>query len=434
MQEEPRLSMKYLLDELNFSSPQDGGTPLSSHVESLSALRRAFRCRCEHLIFFRDCQCSSCDSALGYEPHLGRVVPLVTAAHGRARGGEEETWCIAGAHDGPVYRRCLNLTGPAGCNWLTEWNPAEGVTQRFCISCRLNRTIPNLSIPENRTLWGKIEVAKRRVISSLVLLGLPVASRTEDPERGLAFDLLSSPPSGPRIVTGHNEGLITLNIEEADDVRREQIRTAMREPYRTLVGHFRHEVGHYYWFRLTAGSEWIDGFRSLFGDERLDYAAALRKNYQEGPRPNWSRDFVSAYASVHAWEDWAETWAHYMHMVDTLATATSLGVRIDSVAMPFDPFSSDALYAAERDDSRFLSFLNSWLKLATVLNELSQSMGQPEFYPFALPRAAVSKLHFVHTLIGNVHRRAIPALESSGEHDGALRAAASEAIRLARRL
>ncbi len=382
--------MKYLLNELN------DGHAASSPVESLSALRRAYRCRCEHLVFFRDSQCSSCDSPLGYEPRLGKVVPLTPAGDGT------DTWCIADSQDAVVYRRCLNLSTPAACNWLLEWQPATGITQPFCMSCRLNRTIPNLSSSENQVLWGKIEVAKRRVISSLIALGLPVASRTEDPKRGLAFDLLSSPSAGPRVVTGHDHGLITLNIEEADDVRREQIRTAMREPYRTLVGHFRHEVGHYYWFRLISGSEWIDGFRSLFGDERADYAAALKKNYQEGPRPNWSRDFVSAYASIHPWEDWAETWAHYMHMVDTLATAMSLGVKIDSVAMPIDPFSSDALYAAEQDDFRFLSFLNSWLKLAAVLNELSRSMGQPDFYPFALPRAAVSKLHFVHTLIRGI--------------------------------
>ncbi len=376
--------MKYLLSEL---SDHQHSTPPS---ESLSALRRAYRCVCEHLVFFRDHQCSSCDTLLGYEPHLGRVVPLIPV-----RGGETGTWRIDGSGEN-VYRRCQNLESAAGCNWLTDLENA------FCISCRLNRTIPNLSLPENEVLWGKIEMAKRRVISSLIALGLPVVSRFEDPKHGLAFDLLSSAPSGPRVITGHKNGLITLNIEEADDVRREQIRTAMREPYRTLVGHFRHEVGHYYWFRLISDSDRIGEFRSLFGDERQNYSAALKRNYEDGPPRDWTRNYVSAYASIHPWEDWAETWAHYMHMVDTLATAMSLGVRIDSVAMPFDPFSSDALYAPEQNDFRFLSFLNSWLKLATVLNELSRSMGQPEFYPFALPRKAVSKLHFVHTLIRSI--------------------------------
>jgi hypothetical protein len=395
--------MKYLLNELNDARP--GPAP----PDSLSALRRAYRCRCEHLVFFRQSVCSSCDSPLGYEPHFGKVVPLMPSH------SDEDAWSIAGSPDSLVYRRCSNLRSAAACNWITEWNPAKGITQLFCISCRLNRTIPNLSSAENQVLWGKIEIAKRRVISSLLTLGLPVQSRVEDPARGLAFDLLSSPPSGPRVLTGHNDGLVTLNIEEADDVRREQIRTAMHEPYRTLVGHFRHEVGHYYWLRLIAQSRWLDGFRLLFGDERADYPAALRRNYEQGPQPNWQGNFISAYASIHPWEDWAETWAHYMHMVDTLATAMSLGVRIESVAMPFDPFTADALYGEHQDDSRFLSFLNAWLKLAAVLNELSRSMGQPEFYPFALPRMAVSKLHFVHTLIRAVHQESLSP-DSATEH------------------
>jgi hypothetical protein len=191
-----------------------------------------------------------------------------------------------------------------------------------------------------------------------------------------------------------------LNIEEADDVKREQIRTSMHEPYRTLVGHFRHEVGHYYWDRLVANTHWLGGFRALFGDERADYNAALRKNYRQGPEPDWPKRYVSAYASIHPWEDWAETWAHYMHMVDTLGTAMSFGIKPESIAMPFDCFGPEALCDSQRADSeRFLSFLNSWLKLTAVMNELCRSMGQPDFYPFALPCAAVTKLHFVHLVV-----------------------------------
>jgi hypothetical protein len=378
--------MKFLLDELE-SEEQN-----CEAKHSLSALRRAYRCRCNRLVFFRNSYCLSCNTPLGYEPHLGRVVPIVP-------GAEPETWQFADSGDIPItlYRRCANLNTAAACNWLVKTSNAN---QRYCISCGLNRTIPDLSNPENQALWARVEMAKRRVVSSLIALGLPVASRmNEDPRRGLAFDFLRSPENGPRILTGHNNGLITLNIEEADDAQRERIRAKMREPYRTLVGHFRHEVGHYYWGRLIHNSKWLDSFRALFGDERADYAAALRWNYEQGPQLNWPENYVSAYASIHPWEDWAETWAHYMHMVDTLATAMSLGLKPENVAMPFDPFTADALYPAERDDARFLSFLNAWLKLAAVLNELSRSMGQPDFYPFALPRAAVSKLHFVHTVI-----------------------------------
>lgn len=258
----------------------------------------------------------------------------------------------------------------------------------------------DLSSTEDAFLWGRIEAAKRRVISTLVALGLPLASRvSEDPDRGLAFDFLRSPANGPRVLTGHENGLITLNIEEADDVKREQMRTSMHEPYRTLVGHFRHEIGHYYWDRLVAGSPWLDGFRRLFGDERTDYDEALRSSYEKGPQPGWWANHISAYASVHPWEDWAETWAHYMHMVDTLGTATGFGLHPETMTLPFDCFGVDVLYAPDSEDAgRFLSFVNSWLKLAAVMNELCRSMGQPDFYPFALPRAAVTKLHFVHLL------------------------------------
>jgi hypothetical protein len=284
--------------------------------------------------------------------------------------------------------------------------PDGSTGQPFCQSCRLNRVIPDLSIVENQVLWGRIEVAKRRVISSLIALDLPVASRvTEDPDRGLAFDLLRTPPNEDRILTGHEDGLITLNVEEADDVRREQIRTAMHEPYRTLVGHFRHELGHYYWYRLVSDSLWLEGCRSLFGDDRADYATSLERHYETGPQANWQLNYISAYASIHPWEDWAETWAHYMHMLDSLGTAMSFGLSSDAVAMPFDPFTPDTLYQGGPEESAgFLVFLNSWIKLTAVLNELSRSMGQPDFYPFALPRAAVAKLHFVHTLISSLNQ------------------------------
>ena len=380
--------MQYLLEE------QAGPRGLQS-VYTLSALQRAYGCQCERAVFFRNTHCLGCNTPLGYEPNLGKVLAL-------SPGLDPDTWQIAdgqgvSGHTAALYRRCANLKTAAACNWLVKID-GSGATQPFCISCRLNRTTPDFSRPENGILWKRIEDAKRRVISALVALGLTPASRvTEDPHRGLAFDFLRSPQGGPPVLTGHEDGLITLNIEEADDVKREQVRASMREPYRTLVGHFRHEVGHYYWDRLVANSPWLSHFRELFGDEEADYAEALKRNYQRGPESNWPERYVSAYASVHPWEDWAETWAHYMHMIDTLGTAMSFGLRPESIAMPFECFGPDALYDSGHPDSeRFLSFLNSWLKLTAVLNELCRSMGQPDFYPFALPSAAVTKLHFVH--------------------------------------
>src|SRR5437868_9942335 len=127
-------------------------------------------------------------------------------------------------------------------------------------------------------------------------------------------------------MTGHKDGIVTMKVEEADDVTRVRVRTQMREPYRTLLGHFRHETGHYYWDRLIANSDWLEPFRGLFGDERASYAEALDRHYQQGAPLDWQPQYVSAYATMHPWEDWAETWAHYLHMMDAVDTALGFGM------------------------------------------------------------------------------------------------------------
>ena len=220
----------------------------------------------------------------------------------------------------PVLRQC-----PAQCLQLAGGIGADPT--RSALACRYNRTIPDLSSPDNLAHWRKIEFAKHRLLYTLLRLRLPLTTRSEDPN-GLAFDFLSDPLGTPGgegpVMTGHNEGLITLNVAEADDPERERRRKAMGEPYRTLLGHFRHEIAHYYWGRLVADTPAIDEFRSLFGDERQDYALALQRYYANGPGPDWSEHYVTAYASAHPWEDFAETWAHYFHMVDTLESAAAL--------------------------------------------------------------------------------------------------------------
>lgn len=360
---------------------------------------RAYRCQCGRPVFFRNSVCLGCQTPLGYEPQLGQVVPLQP-------GPVPDTWQLMPQTPetggvGALYRRCGNFGSPAGCNWLLEADAHGRAEQPLCISCRLNRTIPDQSVPENQLLWGRIETAKRRLVSSLVALGLPVKSKlTEDPEHGLAFDFLRPQPGGPAVMTGHADGTITLNAEEADDVHRERARADLREPYRTLLGHLRHEVGHYYWDRLIAGTSWHEPFRQAFGDEREDYAAALQRHYEQGAPPDWQARHVSAYASAHPWEDWAETWAHYLHMVDTLDTALSFGLDADNVEIEYEPFGVNALWRPRDVGApRFLSFVNAWTELTGVLNELSRSMGQPDFYPFVLSAGAVSKLHFVHMVV-----------------------------------
>ncbi|HXD05595.1 MAG TPA: putative zinc-binding metallopeptidase, partial [Burkholderiaceae bacterium] len=277
--------------------------PFVSSPEVVQA-RRRYRCVCGQAVFFRNSQCLNCGRALGYENGRLELVPLEPA-----RASDPTLLRVAGDVDEALYVRCANFETPAGCNWILPLHERDA-GQTLCRACRLNRTIPDLSVREHAQGWRLIEIAKRRLVSQLLALRLPVASKlVEDPQRGLAFDILAAPPGG-RVMTGHADGLITLDVAEADDAYRERERRALGEPYRTLLGHFRHEAGHYYWDRLVEGSRWLGDFRALFGDERADYSAALRSNYERAPPADWPARFVSRYASVHPWEDWAETWAH----------------------------------------------------------------------------------------------------------------------------
>lgn len=363
---------------------------------------RLFACRCGRQVYFRNSLCLGCLSLLGYEPGVMAVRSL-------ENGPRPGTWRLAGeGPDSAAFKRCANFDSAAGCNWMVGADDPDP----YCLACRLNRTIPDLSDEDNRRWWRAIEVAKRRLVSQLIALGLPIRSKVhEDPERGLMFDFLRSPPGGPRVMTGHASGLVTLNVEEADDSRRERIRHEMHEPYRTLLGHFRHEVGHYYWDRLVRDTPWHARFRDLFGDERASYAEALRRNYEEGPPADWRERFISTYASSHPWEDWAESWAHYLHVVDTLDTALGFGFTGENVVAEVEPFALEDLYdPADRDAPRTLALVNAWVELMTVLNEMSRSMGQPDFYPFVMSRTVLKKLHFIQLVVRDHRERtAAPA-------------------------
>lgn len=362
---------------------------------------RLYQCRCGQPIFFVNSRCLACQRELGFDPG---TLAMLALEPGQTR-----------------WQRCANAA-PCGCNWLVLAEEAKQAAQHGgrCRACRLNRTIPDLDEGNNAELWGRIEVAKRRLVSQLLALGLPVASRvSEDAERGVMFDFLKGAPGGPAITTGHAAGLVTLDIDEADDAKRERARHALAEPYRTLLGHLRHEIGHYYWERLVATSGWLQPFRNRFsnraGDERADYAAALERHYREGPAPDWAGRCVSAYASSHPWEDWAETFAHYLHMVDTLDTALSFGLEGEEVETGFVPYGPEALDAtADPGAERFLGFINAWLPLTALMNELARSMGQPDFYPFVLSAPAVAKLHFVHRIVSAAAAEAAGAAAAAG--------------------
>lgn len=374
---------------------------LSDRLESWHAnpsarkrLSRHYVCRCGNKIYFDEMICSRCDAPLGYLSDEGRVAAL---DHSDMPG----TWTVGGRTDALEF--CANHHTPAVCNWMVP----VGSQIPLCAACRLNRTIPDWSDPENAYYWAKIEAAKRRVISQLIGLGSPVRSKLyDDPDTGLMFDFLRSPPDGPPVMTGHANGLITINIEEADDSKREKIRRDMHEPYRTLVGHFRHELGHYYWDRMVWDTPWLEPFRDLFGDERASYSEALKRNYEEGPPADWADSYISAYATMHPWEDWAETCAHYMHIVDSLTTAMGFGLDAEDVEGGVQFLGKDALYApGDRHASRFLELVNGWREITVVLNEMARSMGQPDFYPFNMSKPAVAKLQFVQMVVSDTRDR-----------------------------
>lgn len=349
---------------------------------------RVYRCRCGEPIFFRNTQCLSCKATLGYLPGEAKLVALDVDAHaGTVR---------ADGHEG-TYKTCANRETPAYCNWLV----AAEEPQPLCISCRLNRTIPNLEDADNARYWSALETAKRRLVAQLLALGLPVRSKVdEDTEQGLMFDFLRSPPEGPVVMTGHDSGLITINIAEADDVEREKIKHTLHEPYRTLLGHFRHEVGHYYWDRLVRDTPWLEPFRKVFGDERASYADALKYHYETGPPPDWADSYISPYATMHPWEDWAETWAHYLHVIDSLGSALGFGLQATALETKIQPFVEADLHAPKDPGAaRFLALLNSWVELILVLNELSRSLGQPDFYPFVMSKPVVAKLQLVQMIV-----------------------------------
>ena len=375
-----------------------------AHWRALSPMvHRAFRCRCARPVFFGNTRCVSCDAELGYEPDSATVWPLESI-------DDDGLYRLHDDDRGARYRRCANFGSAIVCSWLVDAGEAQRPAQ--CRSCRLNRTLPDLSQPDNQALWARVERDKQRLVASLIALGLPVASRAvEDPERGLAFDLLRGTGAVAPVMTGHLDGVITLDIDEADDARREAIRAKMHEPYRTVLGHVRHESGHYYWTRLVEHSEWLEPFRALFGDERTDYAEALKRHHDSGPTAGWEQSFVSAYASSHPWEDWAETWAHYLHILDTLDTALSFDVDAARSGLLRDPFGASVLFRGgppprEGDEPFFLALVNAWIELTGVLNELSRSMGERDFYPFVLSDPAVTKLHLVHRVVHEAGRDA----------------------------
>jgi hypothetical protein len=352
---------------------------------------RLFSCDgCGNTVHFDNGTCLVCKRRLGYLPARSRMMALEPS-------GEGFTSCALG--EGFAF--CANAEFGA-CNWLLPVERAGGL----CPACRHNRTIPALTDDKTIEAFARVISAERHLFYSLLSWRLPVPDKAENAETGLAFDFLADEigPDGGVIpvMTGHADGVITLAIAEADDAAREERRVRLGEPYRTLLGHFRHEIGHYYWDRLVRDGGRLEAFRSLFGDERQDYSDALERNYRHGPPADWRSRFVSTYAACHPWEDFAETFAHCIHMVDALETAHALGLVVSPRVTVPEQLDLDVDFAPYRHKD-FATLANAWPPLTIAINEINRSLGLRDFYPFVLSEEILSKLEFIHTLIALGH-------------------------------
>jgi hypothetical protein len=324
----------------------------------------SFACgHCGHLVFFENTVCLSCSTPLGFVPERLELVAL--------EGDAAET-----------LHRCANQE-LAGCNWMVQ---APG---RLCRSCELTRTRPNDADRDGLRAFASAEAAKRRAVMQLLDLGLPGVGPGQ-----LSFDLLSS--SAEPVSTGHADGVITIDLAESDDAAREERRAELGEPYRTMLGHLRHELGHYFQPLIVSGDEEWEACRALFGDERADYAQALERHYEQGAPPDWPQRYVSAYATMHPWEDWAETFAHYLHIRDTLQTAAEHGVTVRGPRAVTLDRSLKAAPQPEAGDRAFAEVMENWLPLTYALNAVNRSMGLDDLYPFTLAEPVIDKLRFVH--------------------------------------
>jgi hypothetical protein len=349
---------------------------------------KVFSCsNCNNLIYFENSVCLKCKFQLGFDSASLSMVTLKAGSNNQYSNIRDKK---------QVFKYCKNAEFST-CNWLIP----VGQETAYCKACELNRIIPDLTNPDNLKRWMNIEAAKHRLVYSLLRLHLPVEKKIGDEEKGIAFDFLTEFSPNQKVLTGHDNGTITLNTDEADEAERVRHKEDLGENYRTLLGHFRHEIGHYYWDVLIRDTKNIEGYRTLFGDERLDYSQALQNHYKNGAPANWRENYISAYATSHAWEDWAETWAHYLHLMDTLETAFAFGIKIQ----PGIKADLKGIQAAIKEDpyqiKDFKQIFDWWLPLSFAVNSLNRSMGYSDFYPFFIPEPVFKKLKFIHELCFN---------------------------------
>lgn len=345
---------------------------------------KLFQCsNCENPVVFENSICISCGHYLGYSSFHNQMVSL---------DPNQSEWSIP-SFNGDTYKYCTNnLHGT--CNWLVTPDESSG----FCLACSLNRTIPDLDTSENWERWKQIEFAKHRLVYQLLRLRLPIVSKMANSHIGLCFDFVSIDNKDNK-KTGHANGVITILISEADAATREKVKQEMKEHYRTLLGHFRHEVGHYFWDRLVRdNTKALSNFREVFGDDTVSYQDSLQNYYANGPKQNWQNFYISKYASSHAWEDWAETWSHYLHLMDSLETAYNFGLRTAPILQGNNKLNLNANFDPYLHQN-FGAILETGIPLLYTVNSMNRSMGKDDAYPFVISEPVQRKLKFIHNLL-----------------------------------
>lgn len=344
---------------------------------------RLYSCICGNTLFFENSRCLACAREVGWCPACRAIRALEPADAG--------CWRCAEPACGALLAKCVNYAREDVCNRCVLADGLAPDAGPLCDCCRFNATIPDLSVPGNREKWARIERAKRRLFYILDGLGLPYGTSAEGFDPPLAFDFKGDTvPAGgichsmgetEQVYTGHAEGKITINIREADGAEREKLRVNFGEAQRTVIGHFRHEMAHYFWDLLIRGRR-EDAFRAVFGDhEKPPYAEALERHYREGPPEGWRERHISAYATMHPWEDWAETFAFYLDVASVLETAANMRLL---EAVPWEEL--DAMLA------RFHG-------IGLMVNEINRTMGLIDLVPEVITPAVEAKLRFVHEVV-----------------------------------
>lgn len=345
---------------------------------------RTFRCSCDNMLFFDNSVCLRCGLETGFCPACQNLTAIVAQPDGSFR--------CSNSACGASLAKCANYSAHNVCNRCVVLEGAPPETPSLCEYCSFNQTIPDLNVPGNAEKWYRLEAAKRRLLYELDILRLPFRFPESDPRPSLKFDFKAdilpkkflwwTMGKKEQVFTGHANGLITINIREANDAERERLRVNFGEAHRTLIGHFRHEIAHYFWEVLVRGRD-EERCVAVFGNhEKPTYSEALETYYKNGPAADWRERFVSAYATMHPWEDFAETFATYLDMVSVLGTAYHSGF------VPVVPRFGD-----------FDSMLAQYKALGIGMNEINRSMGLLDLVPEVFVEKVRAKMRYIHDIV-----------------------------------